>query len=265
MANPRIKIEDEDISSEDVSVDRMRRMKALVRTLYQEEIAPKRPFFKPIKAKGLIMAMSVLAALMLSASSLYSFNRFIDLNEKVLSSKGHVETTLQRRQNLFANLVNITLNQAAVEKEIFRHVASVRSDLNRTNELLSEISKNPDVASSLLPGGMAAQEPGVSVASSLSRLLAVVEQYPDIKSYSSYLQLMDKLVDIENRIADRRTEYNDNARVYNHAVSAFPWYILARATGFSRFEYFKASENVLEVPVLTPKTFERLLPDGNKK
>ncbi len=265
MANPRIKIEDEDLSSEDISVDRMRRMKALVRTLYREEIAPKRPFFKPIRAKGLIMALSMMGAVMLSASSLYSFNRFIDLNEKVLSSRGHVEANLQRRQNLFGNLVNITLNQAAIEKEIFRHVANVRSNLNRTNELLSEISKNPDAASSLLPEGNMAGESGVSVSSSLSRLLAVVEQYPDIKSYTTYLQLMDKLVDIENRIADRRTEYNDNARVYNHAVSAFPWYILARATGFARVEYYQASEGVLEVPVLTQKTFERLLPAGGEK
>lgn len=264
MANPRIKIEDEDIGPEDISVERMRRMKALVRTLYQEEVAPKRRFFRPIKAKGLISVISLMAAMLISTSSLYSFNRFIDLNEKVHSAKAHVEANLQRRQNLFANLVNITLNQAAVEKEIFRHVASVRSGLNRTNELLSEISKNPEAASLLSEGG-AAQGSGVSVASSLSRLLAVVEQYPDLKSSSTYQQLMDKLVDMENRIADRRTEYNDHARIYNHAVSAFPWYLLARATGFSRAEYYHANEGVLEVPVLTNKTFERLLPVGGEK
>lgn len=262
MANHKIKLEDYELGSEEINVDRMRRMKALARTLYHEDIVPKRRGFKPIKARGLISAISMLAVIILSVTSLYNFNRFISLQEAVLSAKGHVEANLQRRKNLFANLVNITLNQAAVEKEIFRHVADVRSDLNKTKELLTEIAKNPNAAAFL--GNAAAGKPTSTIASSLSRLLAVVEQYPDLKSSKTYQQLMDKLVEIENRISERRTEYNDNARMYNHAVSAFPWYLLAKATGFSRFDYFKAGEDVDKVPVLTDKTFERLLPETGK-
>jgi len=262
MANQKIKLEDFELGSEDINVDRMRRMKALARTLYHEEIAPKRSRFKPIKARGVISAISMLAVITLAATSLYNFNRFISLQEAVLSAKGHVEANLQRRQNLFANLVNITLNQAAVEKEIFRHVADVRSDLNRTNALLAELAKNPDAAALL--GNTATGKPASSVISSLSRLLAVVEQYPDLKSSTTYQQLMDKLVEIENRISDRRTEYNNNARMYNHAVSAFPWYLLAKVTGFSRVDYFKADAEVEKVPVLTQQTFERLLPKTGK-
>lgn len=259
MADPKIKMEDYELGSEKINVDRMRRMKALVRTLYHEDIAPKRRMFRPIRAKGLISAISLLAILLLSVTSLYNFNRFISLQEAVFSAKGHIEANLQRRKNLFGNLVNITLNQAAVEKEIFRHVADVRSDLSKTKDLLTEIAKNPEAAAVL--GGGTAGKPASSIASSLSRLLAVVEQYPDIKSSLTYQQLMDKLVEIENRISERRTEYNDNARMYNHAVSSFPWYLLAKATGFSRVDYFKASADVEEVPVLTHKTYERLLPE----
>ncbi|GMT42943.1 MAG: hypothetical protein IEMM0002_1354 [bacterium] len=270
MANPKIDIDMDDIGSHDVSVDRMRRMKALANTLYRDEIGPKRRFFRPIRAKGLIMAASLLAIVILSASSLYNFNRFIDLKEKVFSAQGHVEANLQRRKNLFANLVNITLNQAAVERQIFSHVADVRAGLNKTNEILSEIAKNPDAVALLNKakdvGNASPQSlPISSVTSSLSRLLAVVEQYPDIKSSTTYQQLMDKLVEIENRISARRSEYNDAARIYNHSVSVFPWYLLAKVTGFLRVDYFKASDDVIKVPVLSQKSFEQLLPDGGKR
>jgi LemA protein len=271
MTDPKIKLEDYDTGSEEINIERMRRMKALVRALYHDEIAPKRRLFRPIRAKGLISIISLAAIITMAASSLYNFNRFIGLQEQVSSSRGHVEANLQRRKNLFANLVNITLTQAAVEKEIFRHVADVRSDLNSTNALLTELANNPDLAAFFNQAPAAGKSsssgsPSISsVASSLSRLLAIVEQYPDIKSSTTYQQLMDKLVEIENRISERRSEYNDNARMFNHAVSAFPWYLLARATGFSRVEYFKADENVGEVPVLTNKTFERLLPEAGRE
>ena len=262
MANQKIKLEDFELGSEDINVDRMRKMKALARTLYHEDIVPKRRGFKPIRAKGVISVISVLAILILSVTSLYNFNRFISLQEAVFSAKGHVEANLQRRKNLFGNLVNITLNQAAIEEEIFRHVADVRSDLNKTKELLTEIAKDPN-ALAFLDSPTAGQST-TTIASSLSRLLAVVEQYPDLKSSTTYQQLMDKLVEIENRISERRTEYNDNARMYNHAVSAFPWYLLAKATGFSRVDYFKASPEVEKVPVLNSNTFQRLLPKITK-
>ncbi len=257
--------------SEEVRAERIRRMKALVRQMHKEELEPQRKFIPQIRGKSMIAAVSLLAVSLFAVSSLYNYNRFINLGEQVKSNKGHVEAALQRRSNLFANLVNLTLNHAALEEEIFRHVADMRTELDNTNRFLSDILENPE------GGAGAAQRQKVkegfgnsslsaaAIESSMTRLLAIVEQYPDIQSSLTYQQLMDKLVEIENRIAGRRDQYNDAVRLYNRVISSFPWFLLAKATGFSRYEYYEASEETRKGPILSPRSFERLLPDPVKR
>ncbi len=243
---------DSDVS-EEIKAERVRRMKALVRQMSKEELEPQRKFIPQIKGRGLIAAASFIAVILFSVSSLYNYNLFINLGEQVRSSEGHVEAAIQRRSNLFVNLVNLTLNHASLEEEIFRHVADVRTKIDQTNKTLSKIINKPQTGSS-----------GANIESSLSRLLAVVEQYPNIQSSTTYQQLMDELVEIENRISLRRDEYNEAVRSYNRRISSFPWFILARATGFNRYDYYKATGDISKGPLLSPKTFERLLPKPAK-
>jgi LemA protein len=121
----------EDLGPDSVSSERMRRMKRMMRKLHKEEFESKRSRMPPIKAKSLIIYLSFALIIIFIITIMYNFNRFVKLEERVLSANGHVENVLQRRVNLFENLINLTLNQAALEQEVFRHVADARSTLGK--------------------------------------------------------------------------------------------------------------------------------------
>jgi LemA protein len=244
-------VADAALGAKGASARRIRRMKALLTTMFKEEIKPKRPVVQPVKLQSVVIAVSAVAVLLLSMSSVYSYNLFINLEEQIFSNRGHVEAVLQRRANLFNNLVNIALNHATLEEDVYSHVADVRTKLN------------PGVkqALSALAGAGGAASAG-DVGASLSRLLAVVEQYPEIQSAATYQQLMDKLMDLENTIAQRRAEYNESVRVFNQKITNFPWIVVSKLTGFKRHDYFESTGPGRANPVLSPTTYERLLPDS---
>ncbi|MBF0420473.1 MAG: LemA family protein [Magnetococcales bacterium] len=269
--------------------ERVRRMKRLLRQLYKDEFSGSRLRLPPFKVKGLVVSLSLLSIVIFGVTTLYNFNIFITFEEKILSAKGHIQDALQRRANLFTNLINLTLNQAALEQEVFRHVADVRAAMAGQERG----RKDGGVAGDKQPGagdskpgesagaatraqGLAAALSGMEGASSMAKLMAVVEQYPEIKSSTTYQQLMDKLVEIEDRIISRRDGYNEDVRVYNTLITSFPWYILAHITGFKRYEYFTMdSMNQSDKQVLSNLSsmeFQRLLPlapgqkqDANRK
>ncbi|MGN7613622.1 LemA family protein [Magnetococcales bacterium HHB-1] len=303
--------------------ERHQRMKKLMRQLHEEELAAQRLRLPPIGSRSIILFFSITSILVFGVTTLYNFNRFVLLEERVLSSHGHVEDALQRRQNLFGNLINLALNQSALEQEVFRHVADVRRELmheanqrqlleqkleqtsmqnvkqhgaqsppaqkdaspqmssdkqqtpSGTSEKTVQVAKETAGGKGALPlSGMVQQEQALKLnqelmamfgqhkngVAPLSKLLAVVEQYPNIKTADTYRQVMEQLMDLENRIAMRRDEYNEEVRIYNTLISSFPWYILAKTTGFERYDYFSLSTGEEKPPILSPKTFNRLLP-----
>ncbi|MBF0621333.1 MAG: LemA family protein [Magnetococcales bacterium] len=313
---------------------RVHQMKKLMRQLYAEESRSNNLRLPPIKSQNLVVFLSIVSILVFGVTTLYNFNRFVSLEEQVLSSAGHIEDALQRRENLMGNLVNLALNQAALEQEVFRHVADVRSGLlhkmrpsaitpNSPTNLTgvagmnngalgqspsaADLSAVPEAPSAVLEGaGETAPAVEGSVAdssatagvetdgsatkpdalkadksassspldkimnstglSAMSRLLAVVEQYPDIKTSTTYQMVMDKLVEIENRIANRRDEYNEQVRIFNTLISSFPWYLLAKITGFERYEYFRSgAKGEGDYVLLRSKNFNRLLPTMQMK
>ncbi|MBF0453957.1 MAG: LemA family protein [Magnetococcales bacterium] len=261
----------DDLGPDSANSERMRRMKRMMRELYKEEFETKRFRLPPIKAKSLIVTLSFVSMIVFGVTTLYNFNRFVTLEERVLSANGHVEDVLQRRVNLFENLINLTLNQSALEQEVFRHVADVRSSIGKgmSGESSAAVGgADGEMLDEGAMGGMAsALSPALSGMSGLpamARLLAVVEQYPEIRSSVTYQQLMDKLVEIENRIAKRRDEFNEEVRIYNTLISSFPWYVLARVTGFKRYHYFSLgggmNTETFQMPNVSKHTFRRLLP-----
>ncbi|MBF0123866.1 MAG: LemA family protein [Magnetococcales bacterium] len=253
----------EDFGSEATNSERIRRMKQLMRQIYQEETTAKPVKLPPIKAKYMILLASFGSILILGTTMMWNFNRFTTAEEHVLSSMGHINDALQRRSNLFRNLINLTLNQAALEQEIFRHTADARAGMVNTPPTAAGGGGAAEGEGSGSPTGPS-PSPSLNSASLLSaagRLLAVAEQHPDLKAATTYQQLMDKMVVSENLIFERRDEYNEKVRLYNTMITNFPWWLMAKITGFKRYPYFVTDigpdNRLLE---LSPDTFIRLLP-----
>ncbi|WP_130470105.1 LemA family protein [Candidatus Magnetaquicoccus inordinatus] len=232
------------------SSERMQRMRKLMRQLYQEEQASRTMPLPVTRTRNLVLAASVGAALILLGTTFYNFNRFIAAEEMVLSARGHIHDALQRRSNLFGNLVNLTLNHAMLEQEVFRYVSDGRIDM---------AGRSASKQASMTP---VAPVGGELPSSALARLFALVEQYPDIKTSTTYQQLMDKLMDIENMISKRRDEYNEQVRIYNTTVTSFPWSIMAKVLGFKRHAYFTAEPGPENANMdLNGNKFIRLIPE----
>lgn len=266
---------------------RIRQTEALLSALYREDVRPKlrMPNVSGIK---LLLNLSLLAIVAFSVTLFYEYNYFIYLREDVLSKSGNLNAAVQRRADLFGNLVNVTLNHASLEHSVFSTTAKLRSEiLDRTklpeaaaveppkNENEAEAQdKQPDknqkaakedqvgkkqpldlkkIMEALTSGGGDLRE-------SLGRLLAVVEQYPNIQSAQTYHQLMVSLVDIENQILTRRVEFDESLRQYNTAISKYPWSLLAEWTGFVRLNYVIADASAAGGPVITGNIYKQLLP-----
>ncbi|PIC78765.1 LemA family protein [Sporosarcina sp. P18a] len=173
-----------------------------------------------------IIVLVVIAAIMIVPS----YNKLVNLEEDVDQSYAQIETQLQRRVDLIPNLVNTVKGYASHEKEVLENIANARSKM----------------AGAKGPEEQAAADSELS--SALSRLLVVVENYPDLKANQNFQQLMDELAGTENRIAVARKDYNDVVSVFNRTVKRFPGKIVASIFGFDEKEYFKAVEGAQQPP-----------------
>lgn len=255
----------EELSATDqYSAERLRRMKALMRQIHQEEFEAKKFRIRPIKGRSLILFISAVSLILFGVTALYNFNLLVTLEEKVLSTQGHLEYALQRRINLFGNLVNLALNQASLEREIFRNVNDGRAALggDHGGEWLNNLT---DQEKGGKGGNSSPAMSALTNISSLDRLLALVEQYPDVKVSGSYQKLMDKLVELEDRISQRADEHNEQVRIYNTMITSYPWTVLAQMTGFKRYGYYETKQRYEDFPKLTLESFRPLLPENSKQ
>ncbi len=159
-----------------------------------------------------------------------TYNRLVTENENVEAAFSQIDNQLQRRNDLIPNLVETVKGYAAQEKEVFLGVSEARAKL----------------AGSTTVGDKAAADGELSGA--LSRLLAIAEAYPELKSDANFRQLSDELAGTENRIAVARKDYNDVANVFNKKMKTFPTVIFAGMLGFEKAEYFEAAEGATEAP-----------------
>jgi LemA protein len=174
--------------------------------------------------KTLIVAVIIILVL---AGSLYSFlkgtyNRFVTLDESVKSSWAQVENQLQRRYDLIPNLVETVKGYAKQEKEVLIEVTNARARVGGATTVPDKISANNELSGAL------------------SRLLVVVERYPDLKSNQNFLRLQDELAGTENRISVERRRYNETVQTYNVAIRSFPANLLAGTFGFEKKDFFEA-------------------------
>jgi len=176
----------------------------------------------------LILIIAVLAVVILPAAS--SYNRLVALSEDVETALSQIDNQLQRRNDLIPNLVNTVKGYAAHEEEIFTRIADARSRLIGAGSLEEKAEASEELSGAL------------------SRLLAIAENYPELKANENFRQLADELAGTENRIATARRDYNNAARVYNTTIRRFPTVIIANIFGFERYEYFEADESARQAP-----------------
>ena len=181
--------------------------------------------------RGLAIVFVVVVLLVLLVSgSVRSYNGLVQLQENVQAGQSQVETQLQRRADLIPNLVNTVKGYAAHEEEIFTAVADARSKL-------------------LAAGTVGEQaEADQQLTSALSRLLALTENYPDLKANQNFIALQDELAGTENRIAVARKDYNTLVREYNATIKKFPKNLFAGMFGFEAAAYYQADQGAQDAP-----------------
>jgi len=162
-----------------------------------------------------------------------SYNRFVSQEEAIKAQWAQVQNQLQRRNDLIPNLVETVKGYAQHEQQVFSEIAEARSKL------------------------LAARSPDETIAaanqqtSALGRLLAVVENYPQLKANEQFNRLMDELSGTENRIAVERMRYNETVQAYNTARRRFPANVTARMFGFKEYPFFEAPPEARQVPKVT--------------
>ncbi len=190
----------------------------------------------------IFLILIVVVALMGGCSFYSSYNKMVDLEEKVEVQWSNVEASYQRRADLVPNLVNTAKAAAEVEKEIFTNIASARS--NVANFTVDEkIINNPEKLKQF-------QKVQGELSSALSRLIAVQERYPELKSNRQFEQLAVQLEGTENRINQERRKYSESAGNYNSYIKKLPNNIWANLGDFDEKAYFEADEGTESAPTV---------------
>lgn len=159
-----------------------------------------------------------------------SYNKFTTQEEALKAQWGQVENQLQRRNDLIPNLVETTKGFAQQEKDVFQSVADARAKMAGASTPQETIAA------------------ANAQSSALSRLLVVVENYPQLKSDQTFMSLMQQLEQTENRISTERTRYNEKVRDYNQSRRRFPANITAAVFGFKEYPYYDAPASAEAVP-----------------
>jgi len=190
---------------------------------------------------GLIGCVGALILLLIICGGYYvsTRNNLVTLDESVKAQWGQVENDYQRRFDLIPNLVSTVQGYASHERETLEAVTQARASVGRAQApsgppgTAGDITSNPQAFSQF-------DQAQQGLSSALSRLLVVVERYPDLKANQNFLDLQSQLEGTENRITVERHRYNEVAQKYNTAIRRFPASIVASMSGFVPKEYFKA-------------------------
>jgi len=161
-----------------------------------------------------------------------TYNTLVALRNHIRDAWGNIDTELKRRYDLIPNLVATVKGYAAHEKEIFERVTQLR-----TQCMASEGAVQKQVADEN------------QLVDALQKMLAVVENYPQLKSDRNFLKLQQELVNTEDRIQAARRFFNGNVRDYRNKCETFPSSIIASSFGFQLQDYFNVHPSVREVPV----------------
>jgi LemA protein len=184
----------------------------------------------------LFIGLIVLIAFLTSIST---YNKMVNYEESVNKSWSDVENQYQRRADLIPNLVNTVKGYAEFEQETLTQVIEARAKATSVNITAENLNDQT------LAQFQQAQD---GLSSALSRLMVVVEKYPDLKANQNFMDLQAQLEGTENRIAVERRKFNDETRIYNTYIRRFPANIFAKFYGFKEKPYFKSAEGAEKAP-----------------
>ena len=167
------------------------------------------------------------------------YNRMVELDESVTAQWSQVENVYQRRADLIPNLVNTVKGYADFEQETLTSVIEARSKA-------TSVQINPENLSPETLQQFQGAQDGLS--SALSRLMVVVERYPDLKANQNFMDLQAQLEGTENRITVERMKFNESAQSFNTYIRRFPQLMFANIFGFDKRAYFEATEGAERAP-----------------
>jgi len=192
-----------------------------------------------MKKSWIIIGVIIIAVVILFRLFVSPYNNMVKMEEGVTSQWAQVENVYQRRADLIPNLVNTVKGYATFEKETLTQVIEARSRA-------TQVTVNP---ANLTPEALQQfQQAQGGLSSALSRLMVVVERYPELKANQSFLELQAQLEGSENRIAVERNKFNETVLRYNAYIRSFPNNIVASIFNFEKKPYFEADKGAEKVP-----------------
>ena len=192
-----------------------------------------------MKKSWIIIIVIIIAVFLTGRWFVGKYNTMVIANETVNEKWAQVENVYQRRADLIPNLVATVKGYATHEQETLQGVVEARAKATST----TIDAGNMDAAA--MQKFQSAQQ---GLSSALSRLMVVVEKYPDLKANQNFLELQAQLEGTENRIAVERKRFNEAAKTYNLSIRMFPNSMLAGMYGFDKRDYFKAEETAKTAP-----------------
>ena len=184
-------------------------------------------------AKWWVWAIGIAAVIFILVMWYVStYNSLIKLNEQVNNKWSQVETQYQRRVDLIPNLISTVKGAANFEQSTIEDITKMRSQWQNANSVEDKVAAANNLESAL------------------SRLLVVVENYPQLKATQNFLALQDELANTENKIAVERSRYNDAVRDFNARIKTIPASIVARNIGYSDRTYFNAAKGAENAPTV---------------
>jgi len=192
-----------------------------------------------MKKSWIIIGVIIIAVVILFRLFVSPYNNMVKMEEGVTSQWAQVENVYQRRADLIPNLVNTVKGYATFEKETLTQVIEARSRA-------TQVTVNPE---NLTPEALQQfQQAQGGLSSALSRLMVVVERYPELKANQNFLELQAQLEGSENRIAVERNKFNETVQRYNAYIRSFPNNIVASIFNFEKKPYFEADKGAEKVP-----------------
>ncbi len=185
------------------------------------------------KTGWIVLGVIALLVIMFAGAFIGAYNNLQLMDENVNAKWAQVENQLKRRNDLIPNLVATVKGYASHEKEVFTNIADARSKLG------GAMNKN-DVK--------AIQQSNNELTGALSRLLLIVERYPELKADKQFINLQDELAGTENRLSVARKDYNESVQAINAKIRTFPTSVVAAISGIKAREYFEIDESEKKAP-----------------
>jgi LemA protein len=217
---------------------------------------------KPTYNAALIMAVISTILLLKTAVAVYYYNNLIDTQQNMLASSGDVHALMQRRNDIANNLSQAVLDYSKHEKGVFTAIVSLRKFFTENSQTTTENLKQVQEYYKNMGSGEATGSTGSTsntalsgatggnMMAALSKLVAVSEQYPDLKLSTNFGTLMTALIQVEQDLATQRIKFNEQANIYTTVMAKFPGNFFAWIFRFKSMDYFEANEEAKSFKVI---------------